>query len=148
MQLIEPALKISDEYNFAFTKAMGTILSGWALAQLGNREDGIARMQQGLEVFKVTDAVHMTPYFSSLLAEAYGDAGRADEGLELFEGLDPAQNNFGSPSFTGPRVSYSFGKQVRTKPGIMPKQTQRSVSGKRSRSPNVKKQKSSSCARR
>ncbi len=97
VQLIEPALKISDEYNFAFTKAMGTILSGWALAQLGNREDGIARMQQGLEVFKVTDAVHMTPYFSSLLAEAYGDAGRADEGLELFEGLDPAREQFWQP---------------------------------------------------
>ena len=92
--LVEPAIKISSEYNFTYTKTMGTILGGWALTKLGSLEDGIARMRQGLEVFRGTDAVHLTPYFSSLLAEAYGDAGRPQQGLDLLVALDPAREPF------------------------------------------------------
>ena len=93
-ELVEPAVKLSSEYNFAFTKGMGTILGGWALTQMGRREDGIAQMRQGLEVFRITDAVHLTPYFFSLLAEAYGDAGRPEQGLDLFADMDPAREPF------------------------------------------------------
>jgi tetratricopeptide (TPR) repeat protein len=94
VELVEPALKISSEYNFAFTKAMGTILGGWALTQLRSRDEGVARMQEGLEIFRSIDAVHMTPYFSSLLAEAYGDAGRPEQGLDLFADLNAAGEPF------------------------------------------------------
>ena len=61
---------------------------------MGCLEDGIVRMQEGLEVFRTTDAVHLSPYFSSLLAEAQGEAGRPEQGLDLFAGLDPAREPF------------------------------------------------------
>jgi predicted ATPase len=93
-ELTETAVKISIEHDFAFTRGVGTILQGWALTQLSRREDGIAQMEQGLDGFRVTDAVQMVRYFSSLLAEAYGEAGRAREGLDLLVGLDPAREPY------------------------------------------------------
>ena len=93
-ELIKPALTISCEFDFTYTKAMGLLLGGWALAQSGRRDEGIAQMEEGLELFKITDALHITRYFSSLLAEAYGDAGRPEKGLELLAQIDPAHEPF------------------------------------------------------
>ena len=60
----------------------GTILRGWALAEQGQGEEGIAQMRQGLAACRATGAELDRPYFLALLAEAYGKVGQAEEGLQ------------------------------------------------------------------
>ena len=93
-ELAETAVRISTGHDFAFPKGMGTILGGWALTQMGRREEGIARMQTGLEGFRGTDAVRSMPYFCALLAEAYSDDGRAKEASDLLAGFDPSREPY------------------------------------------------------
>jgi len=65
--------------------AWGTILGGWVRAQQGQEEEGIAQIRQGLADYgaKGTDATRS--YFLPLLAEAYGRAGQAEEGLTVID---------------------------------------------------------------
>ena len=44
----EAAMALSTEQGFALYLAWGTILRGWALAEQGQGEEGIAQMRQGL----------------------------------------------------------------------------------------------------
>ena len=87
-KLAEIAVDLSNQHDFAFSKAIGIILGGWALTRGGQRDAGIAKMRSGLEVLRATDAVTMMGYFSGLLAEAYGEAGQADKGLSVLTGVD------------------------------------------------------------
>lgn len=84
---------------------MGLVLSGWYLSRTGSQQDGIKRMHQGLEVFKITDAEHTTRYFSSLLAEAYGEVGQPERGLELLAEIEPADDHFGKLNCTVSKVN-------------------------------------------
>ena len=85
---------LSTEQGFAFWAAQGTILRGWALAEQGQREEGIAQMRQGLDAYQATGAEIIRPYFLALLAEAYGKVEQAEEGLSvLAEALDVVHNN-------------------------------------------------------
>jgi class 3 adenylate cyclase/predicted ATPase len=86
-ELARIAVDLSTQHDFAFIKAIGMILEGWALTQSGQKETGIERMRSGLEVLRATDAVTMVGYFSGLLAEAYGEAGLAEEGLSILSGV-------------------------------------------------------------
>ncbi len=63
--------------GFPFWETWGTILHGWALAQLGQGEEGSAQIQQALEVYP---AVEFRTWNLALLAEAYERGGRIDEG--------------------------------------------------------------------
>jgi tetratricopeptide (TPR) repeat protein len=93
-ELAETAVKISTEYNFAFSRGMGSILGGWALTQIGRRKEGIVRMQEGLDDFRGTDAVILTPYFSALLVEAYSADGRDQEASDLLDEIDPSREPY------------------------------------------------------
>ena len=57
------------------------ILRGWALAEQGQGEEGIAQIRQGLAACRATGAELWRPHFLALLAEAYGKVGQAEEGL-------------------------------------------------------------------
>jgi predicted ATPase len=52
----EAAIVLSTEHKFAHFLAMGTILRGWALAEQGQEEEGIAQMRQGLGAWRATGA--------------------------------------------------------------------------------------------
>ena len=60
---------------------MGTIPRGWALAEQGQVEEGIAQMRQGWLAFSATGAEVGRSALSCPLAEAYGKVGQAEEGL-------------------------------------------------------------------
>ena len=79
----EAAIALSTEQGFPYWLAMGTILRGWALAEQGQGEEGIAQMHQGLAALRATGAEMARPYYLALLAEAYGKAGQAEEGLTV-----------------------------------------------------------------
>jgi predicted ATPase len=62
---------------------MGTILRGWARAEQGQTEKGIAQVRQGLAAFRATGAELATTRWVALLAEAWGKAGQPEEGLNV-----------------------------------------------------------------
>ena len=76
-------IALSSEQGFAFWVAWGTILQGWALAEQGQGEEGIAQMRQGLAAFRATGAEAFRPYFLALLAETSGKVGQAEAGLAV-----------------------------------------------------------------
>jgi predicted ATPase len=57
------------------------MLRGCALAEQGQAEEGIAQLRNGLAAFRALGSGLLIPYCLSLLAEAYGKAGQAKEGL-------------------------------------------------------------------
>lgn len=76
---------ISHEFGFPYYHAWGTILLGWAIAEQGETERGMALMREGLDAIRATGAERRRPYYLSLLAEALGKAGKVEEGLALIE---------------------------------------------------------------
>jgi predicted ATPase len=82
-ELASAAVTISTEHDFAFYRTMGLVIRGWALTQRARLSDGIAEMRTGVDAYRVTGAEINRPAFLSLLAEACGNAGKAEEGLSL-----------------------------------------------------------------
>jgi predicted ATPase len=56
---------------------------GWALAQQGQAEEGMAQIRQGLAAARAIGAGVGWPYWLALLAELCGKTGQAKEGLPL-----------------------------------------------------------------
>src|SRR4029453_5101542 len=56
---------------------------GGRLTEQGQVEEGIAHMRQGMVAWQATGAEADHPYYLALLAEVYGKAGRAEEGLHV-----------------------------------------------------------------
>jgi class 3 adenylate cyclase/predicted ATPase len=76
----DTAIALCEERGFVHYLAMALVLRGWASAQLGEFEKGIAEIQEGLEKERATDAVLFESYALGLLAdvciknERYGQA--------------------------------------------------------------------------
>jgi predicted ATPase len=90
----ERVIAVSDEYLLPLTRYQGTLQLGWALVQLGELDEGIARMREGVEGTGASGAEMGLPYFAALLGEALGMAGRPDAGLvEVERALAKAEGN-------------------------------------------------------
>jgi class 3 adenylate cyclase/predicted ATPase len=76
-------LALATEQGFGQLLAHGTILWGWTLAEQGQVEEGIAQIHQGLAAWRAMGMQLRLPRFLAMLAEAYGKAGRAEEGLSV-----------------------------------------------------------------
>ena len=63
--------------------AEGRMLRGWALAMPGEAAEGVAQLQQGWAVHQRVGTKQLQTYCLSLLAEAYGQAGEPEVGLEV-----------------------------------------------------------------
>ena len=77
----EAVMRLATEQGFPFWKAHGSILRGWALAQQGQAQAGLAQCHQGLTAWRATGAEGLRPYFLALLADAHGVQGEPEEGL-------------------------------------------------------------------
>jgi predicted ATPase/class 3 adenylate cyclase len=77
----EALMTLSTDQGFAFTLAWGTIMRGWAAAEQGRGEEGTAQVRQGLAASRATGAEAVRPYWLALLAEAYGQMGQTEAGL-------------------------------------------------------------------
>jgi predicted ATPase len=69
----EEVITLSTEQGFPYWLAFGTMVQGWALAEQGQVEEGIAQMRQSRMSV-------LAPY---VLAEAYGKVGQVEEGLAV-----------------------------------------------------------------
>jgi DNA-binding winged helix-turn-helix (wHTH) protein/predicted ATPase/type II secretory pathway predicted ATPase ExeA len=72
----------------------GTIIDGWALAEQGHAEEGIARIREGVAGARALGIGTGLTQCLAWLAEAYGKAGQVEEGLKaVAEALTIAQAN-------------------------------------------------------
>ena len=77
----EALIALCGEKEVSGGSPWGTALQGWALAEQGQGEEGIAQIRQSLTVWRTVGREGMQTYALVLLAEAYGRAGQAEEGL-------------------------------------------------------------------
>lgn len=77
-------IELSQEHDFPPLRGAGIFFLGWATADGGELEHGIASMEQGLALFSAVRRV-IRPYMLAVLASAKADLGRPDEGLELLK---------------------------------------------------------------
>lgn len=81
----DAAIRVSREHGLAMYQAMATITQGWALSEQEQTEAAIKQMCDGIASLRATGTELMQPHFMSLLAEAFGNARRPAEGLEVIE---------------------------------------------------------------
>jgi predicted ATPase len=86
---------LCGEQGFPFWMAWGTILRGWALAALEQKEEGVAQMRQGLSGLQATGAELVRPYIVANLAETYGALGQPEDGLILLTEALPGVDKTG-----------------------------------------------------
>ena len=90
----EAAIEISNEHGLVLYQAMSTVTRGWSLVEQGSQEEGIALLRQGIAAHEGTGTQIALPHFLAVLAESLGRAGRAEEGLRLFnDALELARRN-------------------------------------------------------
>jgi predicted ATPase/class 3 adenylate cyclase len=77
----EAAIRLAQEQRFPFWMATGSLLRGWALAQLGQAQEGIAQIEEGLRTIPATGAEIRRPYWLALMAEAQETLGEPEAGL-------------------------------------------------------------------
>jgi predicted ATPase len=82
------AIALCEENGFVHYLAMALILRGWATAQQGEFEKGIAEIQEGLEKQRATGALLYESYTLGLLADAFIKNERYRQALDF---LDRAQ---------------------------------------------------------
>jgi predicted ATPase len=77
----EATISLATAQGFPFWMAFGSLMRGWALAQQGQAQEGIAQIEQGLRAYRATGAELLRPYYLALLAEAHGTMGEREAGL-------------------------------------------------------------------
>jgi tetratricopeptide (TPR) repeat protein len=93
-------IALCAEQEFAFLLATGGVLRGWALAEQGQMEEGIAQMHQGMVAYRATGAELGRPLWLALLAEAYEKWERLKRGLPYWPKLWVQCPKLGSMSTT------------------------------------------------
>ncbi|MFL5658687.1 MAG: ATP-binding protein [Ktedonobacteraceae bacterium] len=77
----ENALALASKYQAPYYRTWANILVSYALALEQPNEERIGRLRGSIAEFKASRARLRLPYYLSLLAQVYGKAGRAEEGL-------------------------------------------------------------------
>jgi tetratricopeptide (TPR) repeat protein len=88
------ATSLATERGYAYQAAVATILLGWALSALGQREDGLQQLRQGLDAFRATGAGADAPYLLALAADATGGAEGLAVAREALRAVDPDRPYF------------------------------------------------------
>ena len=78
-------IAVCDEYLLPLLRSQGEFQAGWALAQLGDAQAGIAQMEQGVQAIRATGAEMGLPYFLGLLGETLASTGQKDRALEVLD---------------------------------------------------------------
>src|SRR5881396_2623754 len=81
LEFAEQCLAHAEEHGLDAHLRWGTLLRGWALAELGAVEEGIAQMHESLAAHRAIRQLIIFPYELGLLAHSLAKAGRMDDGL-------------------------------------------------------------------
>ena len=83
-EMAESLVQLSTEQQFPWYLATGAMQRGWALAEQGRLEEGIAQLREGLIGYTAT-MPEADPFYLGLLAEAQAQAGAPAEALATVE---------------------------------------------------------------
>ncbi len=83
LQEARAAIEFATEQGFPTWRAHGQIIAGWAEAELGQTDSGIAQIEEALRHYQATDAKLWEPLFLLLHARALTLAGKTAEALGL-----------------------------------------------------------------
>jgi DNA-binding winged helix-turn-helix (wHTH) protein/predicted ATPase len=84
-QWAEALITLATERALPYWGTLGTLYRGWALAAQGQREAGLAQIEQGLARHRATGGRIGLCRWLVLLGEIYGDAGQFDAGRTVLE---------------------------------------------------------------
>jgi predicted ATPase len=94
LETAEAAKSLAEKDGVPVFESWARVTMGWALAQLGEAEQGVAQIRQGLAMASATGAKLWHTYNLAQLADACGKAGRLEEGLRaIAEALDLVQQH-------------------------------------------------------
>lgn len=80
----QAAIDLSQKHEFDLFRAVGSLLNGWALAELSEVERGIKQMKWSLSTPALTlGAIIAPPFLLNLLTETYTKVGQVEEGSRL-----------------------------------------------------------------
>ena len=82
LQSAEQVLTSSREQTFPMFLAAGHIMRGWCMGAVGQAEEGIPLLLQGIAIRRAAGTNLLLPFFLTTLAEVYGMAARPKEGLD------------------------------------------------------------------
>ncbi len=85
LEFTNEAIAASTQYSFELGLAWATASQGWALANIGQGEEGLAKLINGLSATRATGAITNNTSTLALLAETYLRNDRIDEGLGVIE---------------------------------------------------------------
>jgi predicted ATPase len=77
----EEAIALSNEHGFQSVLGPGLVSRGWSLSALGQAEEGLSLITQGLSALRDAGSLSHTPWALTLLAESYAKLGQLEEGL-------------------------------------------------------------------
>jgi DNA-binding SARP family transcriptional activator len=78
----EATIAAAARLGYAYREAMGRVMRGWALAMLGDADQGVREISAGLAASRATGARMDDPHYLALLAEAQLQGGDLDGGLD------------------------------------------------------------------
>jgi predicted ATPase/DNA-binding winged helix-turn-helix (wHTH) protein len=85
LEHVKASLVLSTEHGFPYLRTIATVRQGWGLARIGQVEEGLGQMRQGLTALRATGTELLRPYHLALLAEACGSCGQIEAGLCALE---------------------------------------------------------------
>lgn len=85
LHLARTAMTFAQEHALPLPEAAGEILHGWALGMLGQHQDGVAQIQQGLDIFAARGVRIGRPWHLFLLADVYRVSGCLREAVTLVD---------------------------------------------------------------
>jgi predicted ATPase len=85
-------MALGFRHDFPFFAAGGTVFRGWCLSALGQPGEGLRVLTEGIAHYRATGALQNVPLFLTMLAQAFGRAGRAAEGLSHLDQAEQVLN--------------------------------------------------------
>jgi tetratricopeptide (TPR) repeat protein len=113
----EPAIALSEEHGFREWIAWGTFHRGWATAELGEVEKGVAGMEAGIAGFGRLGGVPRKQFTLAILAQGYQRLGRFDEALAMYEQALAHVERSGENGDT-PEILWLKGEMLLTRDGL------------------------------
>lgn len=84
-EIADKLLVISQENRFPYWLASGLCVKGLAVAQAGQRAEGIVLLEQGLLLFKTIGAFLVYPYYMTYLGRVLIEDGRLEDASEIID---------------------------------------------------------------
>ena len=79
----EAVSSLAATHGFAFMRARGEMLRGWALTKNGQERDGLAHLRHGISAYRAQGVETLIPLSLAMLGEAYGHIGQPQDGLAV-----------------------------------------------------------------